>query len=64
MDRLSRYVQREYEMKADEAELQLQLALDDGLITSYNAVATKGSNVGTEQDGFRITTEEEGKVFH
>lgn len=46
-------------MKPGETEQQLNLAGEDGLVVHYSAVATKGSNVGHEQDGYRISPDEE-----
>lgn len=52
--RLTSHLQREFEMPAADIEEQLQYAVEDGLIMSYKAVAQKGSNVGLEQEGYRI----------
>ena len=54
MDRICKFMLREYVMGSDEVERHLQQAVDDKLIDSYTAVAFKGANVGMEQEGFRI----------
>jgi len=60
--RVTSHLQREHEMRTADIEEQLQYAVDDGLIMSYKAVAQKGSNVGLEQDGYRIAILDEDEL--
>jgi len=62
-DRIERYMQREYSVKQDETERQLNFAVADGLISVYRAVSNKGNNPGAEQDGYRIQPADENEVF-
>lgn len=64
MDRIERYVQREYSVAADEVERQLNYAVTDRLISIYRAVANKGNNAGAEQDGYRIQPADENEVYY
>ena len=62
LDRVSRYAQREYQLEADVIERQVNFAVADQLISLYRAVAVKGTNLGTEQDGYRVQPAEESEV--
>ncbi|XP_052808548.1 zinc finger MYND domain-containing protein 11-like isoform X2 [Mya arenaria] len=53
LDRLSRYMEREYEVSSTETERQLHNAVLDNLILSYTGVGFKGSKTGIEYEGFR-----------
>jgi len=62
MERIERYMQREYSVTQDEVERQLNFAVADRLISVYRAVANKGNNLGAEQDGYRIQPADENEV--
>lgn len=62
LDRLTRYLQREHQLSAEEIERQLNFAVADQLISLYRAVAVKGTNTGYEQDGYRVQPAEESEV--
>ena len=62
LERLVRHMQREYNLAVEEVEKQLQLAVEDRLIEVYRATANKGSNPGTEQDGYRVQPADETEV--
>ena len=64
MDRIDRYMQREYTVAQEEIERQLNFAVADRLISVYRAVANKGNNPGAEQDGYRIQPADENEVSH
>lgn len=54
LERITRYLEREYSMKESDIVHSLQLASDDQLIIQYNAVGCKGARIGVEQEGYRI----------
>ena len=59
-ERLARQVQREFEMTPAQAELQLGLAVKDGLIEAYSATAATKGSPGQPLDVFRIKPDEGG----
>ena len=59
VERITRHMQREHEMRAVDIELQLQYAVSDGMISIYKALSQKGTNAGNEQDGYRIEQPED-----
>jgi len=61
-ERIERYMQREYNVTPDEIERQLNFAVADRLISVYRAVANKGNNPGSEQDGYRVQPADENEV--
>jgi len=63
LDRVSRHAQREFQLEADVIERQMNFAVADQLISLYRAVALKGTNPGTEQDGYRVQPAEENEVI-
>ncbi|XP_023931028.1 zinc finger MYND domain-containing protein 11 [Lingula anatina] len=54
MERLARYMEREYDTRPSETANQLHFAVMDELVKSYKAVGKKGSRVGVEQEGFKL----------
>ena len=62
VERVTRYMKRYYEHQTCEVEKQLQYAVKDGLLLSYNAKGNKGKMTGVEQEGFRIPDEDEDQV--
>ena len=64
LDRLTRCIQREHQLSTDEIERQLNFAVGDQLISLYRAVSVKGTNIGAEQDGYRVHPAEESEVMH
>lgn len=58
LERISRYLEREYGMKEEDIVNYLQMAGDEQLVLHYTTVGNKGARVGVEQDGYRIPTTE------
>ncbi|XP_062571886.1 zinc finger MYND domain-containing protein 11-like [Saccostrea cucullata] len=59
IERISRYMNREYGLAESFTEKHLHYAVKDNIIHSYMAVGKKGSMTGVEQEGFKIPEEEE-----
>lgn len=59
VDRISRYMNREYGLSDQFVEKHLHYAVKDSIIHSYMAVGKKGSMTGVEQEGFKIPEDEE-----
>lgn len=62
LDRISRYMNREYNMSNAECRRQLNNAVEDGFIIEYTAVGFKGSRTGLEQEGYRLPSPEEMEI--
>lgn len=62
VDRISRYMNREYGLSDQFVEKHLHYAVKDSIIHSYMAVGKKGSMTGVEQEGFKIPEDEEETV--
>jgi hypothetical protein len=54
IERLAKYVGREYGMKPAELDEHLMEAINDGLIHSYKLVGSKGSKAGVQQVGYKV----------
>lgn len=61
-ERISRYMQREYNMSYSECSRQLDNIVADGFIIEYTAVGFKGSRTGLEQEGYRIPADDEVEI--
>ncbi|XP_048754240.1 zinc finger MYND domain-containing protein 11-like isoform X1 [Ostrea edulis] len=59
IERISRYMNREYGLADNFTEKHLHYAVKDNIIHSYMAVGKKGSMTGVEQEGFKIPEDEE-----
>lgn len=59
VDRICRYMQREYKISYAECQRQLDSVVADGFILEYTAVAVKGARTGLEQEGYRIPAADE-----
>ncbi|KAK7457741.1 hypothetical protein BaRGS_00039202 [Batillaria attramentaria] len=59
LERLSRYMQREYGTSYTECRRQLDQTVADGFIIEYTAVGFKGQRTGLEQEGYRLPADEE-----
>ncbi|XP_041367702.1 zinc finger MYND domain-containing protein 11-like isoform X2 [Gigantopelta aegis] len=67
MERLIRYMQRWHDISETDTEKHINNAVADGFLRSYTAVGTKGSKIGSEQEGFRIPDDgenEEAEATH
>jgi len=53
-ERLERYLLREHDVLERETAQLLRFAAKERLIQRYRSVTRKGSNAGSEQDGYRI----------
>ena len=62
VERINKYMNREFGLRQSETEKHLHYAVKDGVIISYTAVGKKGSMTGIEQEGFRIPEEEDELV--
>ena len=62
LERISKYMQREYGMGFAECRRQLNSVVEDGFIMEYTAVGFKGSRTGLEQEGYKIPTADEVDV--
>jgi len=54
LERISRYLLREHDVLERETAQLLRFASKERLIQKYHSVTRKGSNAGSEQDGYRI----------
>lgn len=59
VERLTRYMEREHNIKQSETEKHLHYAVLDNMILSYTGVGVKGSKTGMEYEGFRIPDADE-----
>ncbi|XP_021340240.1 zinc finger MYND domain-containing protein 11-like isoform X1 [Mizuhopecten yessoensis] len=59
IERVARYMKRMHNHTQYETEKQMQYAVKDSLILSYQTVGKKGNMTGVEQEGFRIPEEED-----
>ncbi|XP_025096070.1 zinc finger MYND domain-containing protein 11-like isoform X1 [Pomacea canaliculata] len=62
LERITKYMQRVYDMGANECRRQLNNTVSDGLITEYLAVGFKGCRTGLEQEGYKIPSGEEAEM--
>ena len=59
LERIAKYMHREYNMGHAECRRQLNYVVDDGFIVEYTALGCKGSRTGLEQEGYKIPTADE-----
>lgn len=59
VERLTRYMEREHDIKQSETEKHLHYAVLDNMILSYTGVGVKGQKTGMEYEGFRIPDADE-----
>ena len=59
LERLYRYMHRWHDISEKDTEKHINNAVTDGFIISYTAVGTKGSKIGSEQEGFRVPDDNE-----
>jgi len=54
LERIARYLLREHDVLERETAQLLRFASKERLVQKYHSVTRKGSNAGSEQDGYRI----------